>query len=88
MEKASNVLEGKRLQESSVGTGVGGKYARSKLCSTVWAEKGIVSSIGSWDVVYEKITCRIPVKVNDVPVSVVVDASAKKNSKNWWCKNL
>lgn len=40
-----------------------------------------MSSIGSWDVVYEKITCRIPVKVNDVPVSAVVDASAKKTAK-------
>lgn len=57
-------------------------------CVQQFGPRRALSSIGSWDEVYEKITCRIPVKVNDVPVSAVVDASAKKNSKNWWCKNL
>lgn len=76
MENASDILVGKMLPETSAGTGVGSKYARSILSITVWTEKGIVSSIRSWDVGYGERTWRIPVKVNDVPVSAVVDASA------------
>lgn len=66
------------MPETSAGTGVGSKYTRSKLSTTVWTEKGIVSSIRSWDEGYGESTWRIhvPVKVNDVPVSAVVDASA------------
>lgn len=64
------------MPETSAGTGAGSKYTRSKLSTTVWAEKGIVSLIRSWDEGYGESTWRIPVKVNDVPVSAVVDASA------------
>lgn len=67
----------KRCSGSSAGTGVGSKHARSKGSPTVGAEKGIVSSVRSWGVGYGEIAWRIPVKVNDVPVSAVVDTAAE-----------
>lgn len=67
-----------KCSESSAGTGVRSKHARSKVSPTVGAEKGIVSSFGSGGAVgYAEGAWQVPVKVNDVPVSAVVDTAAE-----------
>lgn len=67
-----------KCSESSAGTGVRSRHARSKVSPTVGAEKGIMSSVGSCGAVgYAEGAWQVPVKVNDVPVSAVVDTAAE-----------
>lgn len=54
------------------------KHSRSKRSPTVGAEKGIVSSVRSCGAVGNaEGAWQVPVKVNDVPVSAVVDTAAE-----------